>query len=95
MSLPLWFTFSNSRILISCVSKGFNCFVAAVEARVRCGVPKLELAGGLWNVADGEVETVMLWETVLSSLLEEGAMSLAGVAIFAQVVAWILSRMLL
>jgi hypothetical protein len=56
-------------------------------------VPKL--AGGLWNVADGEVETVMLWDTVLSSLLEEeeeeGAMSLAGVgvAIFAQAVAWV------
>ena len=41
-------------------------------------------------MADGEVETAMLWATVLSSLLGEGAMSLAGVgaAICAQIVAW-------
>jgi len=62
--------------LISWVLKGFNCFVAAVVVRVRCGVPKL--AGGLWKVAVGDVETAIL--TVLSSRLGEVVISLAGVA---------------
>jgi hypothetical protein len=64
--------------LISWVLKGFNCFVGAVVVRVRCGVPKL--VGGLWKVADGDVETAILYGTVLSSLLGEVVISLAGVA---------------
>ena len=49
--------------------------------RLSSAPPKLE--GGEWNVAVGEVDTLRLCETVLVNLFGEGAMSLAGVAIFA------------
>lgn len=48
---------------------------------LRCAPPKLE--GGEWNVVVGEM--LRLCDTVRSSLSEEGAISLAGVAIFAVV----------
>lgn len=50
-----------------------------VGLRLRCAPPKLE--GGEWNVVVGEM--LRLCDTVRSSLSEEGAISLAGVAIFA------------
>lgn len=66
--------------MISCVSKGLRGFggCAPVGLLLSCAPPKLE--GGEWNVVVGEM--LRLCDTVLSSLSEEGTMSLAGVAIF-------------
>ena len=59
---------------MSVLSKGFNCFGRVV---VLVSAPP-KLLGGEWNVAVGEVETLLL-RTALSGLSREKAMSLAGV----------------
>lgn len=51
ISRPVSLTFSSSRILISCVLKGFNCFGAAWRGRV-----PPQLGGGEWKVVVGEVD---------------------------------------
>jgi hypothetical protein len=72
--------FSRRRILMSWVSKGFNC-LGAVVVLVRSGLPKLD--GGEWKVAVGD--TLRLCETALASRLGESGISWAGVVISALV----------
>jgi hypothetical protein len=63
-SLPLWFTFSRSRILMSVVSKGLSCLaltlLAKPAARKLCWLP-----GGECIVAVGD--TLRLCDTVRST----------------------------
>ena len=53
ISFPLWLTFSNSRILMSCEWNGFR-FLGAVRVRCKLPTPKLPSRGEWWNVCVGE-----------------------------------------
>jgi hypothetical protein len=68
MSRPVWLTFSNSKILISSVAKGFKCFAAEAAAATEAAVlwtaaekPKLEAAEAMG--AAGDVESPRLRDT--------------------------------
>lgn len=68
MSRPVWLTFSNSKILMSSVAKGFKCFAAEAAAATEAAVlwtaakkPKLEAAEAMG--AAGDVDSPRLRDT--------------------------------
>lgn len=73
MSLPVWLTFSRSRILISSVLNGLSS-LCVVEVLVSCAPPYPKLLGGE-KVAVGDIER--LWETLRASLFGETRISCA------------------
>ena len=78
MSTPSWFTFSNSKTLISLVSNGFNCLVEMAAALARPWL-SMKLEGGLWKVFVGLVLNDKLLATDRESPTRRDSMSLGGV----------------